>query len=108
VKGVTISRGPDVKRGPGNLENKRKIGYSNEILLFWAPNPQASRAPKFSGPKLAYSVCKKVILQVGRGPQTLVSRGPAGLSTPLSALVNFFKDSKIIPIKNLVEKVIEI
>jgi hypothetical protein len=39
VKGMTISRGPDVKRGPGNLENKRKIGYSNVILLFWAPNP---------------------------------------------------------------------
>jgi hypothetical protein len=26
VKGVTVSRGPDRKRGPGNHENKRKIG----------------------------------------------------------------------------------
>jgi hypothetical protein len=33
VKGVTVSRGPDLKRGPGNHENKRKIGYSKEILL---------------------------------------------------------------------------
>jgi hypothetical protein len=24
-----------VKMGPGNLENKKKIGYSKEILLFW-------------------------------------------------------------------------
>jgi hypothetical protein len=42
--------------GPGNLENKRKIGYSKEILLFWAPNLQASRAPKLSNPRVAYSV----------------------------------------------------
>jgi hypothetical protein len=33
VKGVTVSRGPDLKRRPENLENKRKIGYSKEILL---------------------------------------------------------------------------
>jgi hypothetical protein len=52
VKGVTVSRGPDLKRRPEDLENKRKIDYSKEILLFWAP--------KLSGPKLAYSVCKKV------------------------------------------------
>jgi hypothetical protein len=29
---------------------------------------------KFSGPRLAYSVCKKVILQVGRGPYPGVSQ----------------------------------
>jgi hypothetical protein len=60
VKGVTVSRGPDPKRGPGNLENKRKIGYSKEILLFWVP--------KLSGPRLAYSACTKGNLQVGRVP----------------------------------------
>jgi hypothetical protein len=32
VKGVTVSRGPGRKGGPGNHENKRKIGYSKEIL----------------------------------------------------------------------------
>jgi hypothetical protein len=37
VKGVTVSQGPDLKMGPGDLENKRKIGYSKRILLFWAP-----------------------------------------------------------------------
>jgi hypothetical protein len=26
VKGVTVSWGPDLKRGPGNHENKRKTG----------------------------------------------------------------------------------
>jgi hypothetical protein len=46
VKGVTVSRGPGRKRGPENYENKRKIGLSKEIPLFWAPNLQASRATK--------------------------------------------------------------
>jgi hypothetical protein len=84
VKDVTVSQNPDPERGPGNLENKRKIGFSKEILpggpkkvsifdpyyngirstryMFWAPNLQAYRAPKLSGPRLVYSVCKKVNL----------------------------------------------
>jgi hypothetical protein len=38
----------DLKRGPGNHENKRKTGQSKEILLFWGPNLQASGVLKIS------------------------------------------------------------
>jgi hypothetical protein len=37
---MTDARGPGLKRGPGNHGNKRKIGYSKEIILFWALNLQ--------------------------------------------------------------------
>jgi hypothetical protein len=37
VKGVTVSRGPDLKRGPGNHENNRKIGYSKENSFIMGP-----------------------------------------------------------------------
>jgi hypothetical protein len=32
VKGVTVSRGPDLKKGPGNHENKRKNRIYSLIL----------------------------------------------------------------------------
>jgi hypothetical protein len=83
VKGVTVSRGPDRKRGPGNHKNKRKTGWSKEILLFWGPNLQVFRALKLSGPRLSYLAYTKLNLQVERGPKTLVSRGSAGLTTSL-------------------------
>ncbi len=76
VKGVTVSRGPDLKRGAGNYKKKRKIGQSKEILLFWAPNLKASRAPKFSSPRPAYSAYTKVNLQLGRGPVNNSFTGP--------------------------------
>jgi hypothetical protein len=34
---VIVSRGPDLKRGPGKHESKRKIGQSKEILSFLGP-----------------------------------------------------------------------
>jgi hypothetical protein len=40
VKGVTVSRGPGLKRGPENHENKRKIGNSKKFSFL---------DPKFAG-----------------------------------------------------------
>jgi hypothetical protein len=64
---VTDSRGPGLKRGPGNHENKRKVDKSKETFLYWALNLKASKALKLSGPRLPYLVHLNENLQVGRG-----------------------------------------
>jgi hypothetical protein len=62
VKGVTVSRGPGLKKGPGDHKNKRKTELYLKVLSFRVPNTQAFRARKFSGPELAYSIYTKVNL----------------------------------------------
>ncbi len=76
VKGVTVSRGPGLKRGPENNENLRKTGYSREILSLWTPNLQASRALKSSDHRLSYSAYTNSNQQVGRGPVKIGFTGP--------------------------------
>ncbi len=37
VKGVSVSRGPNLKSGPGSLDNKRKIDLSERNYLILGP-----------------------------------------------------------------------
>ncbi len=76
VKGVTVSRGPGLKRGPQITKTKEKWDNQKETFSFWALNLMASRAPKLSGPMLPYSVHLKGNLQVGRGPVNIGFTGP--------------------------------
>jgi hypothetical protein len=88
VKGVTVSRGPVLKRGPGDHEIKRKNLIIFKKISFGAPNFQASRAPKFSGPKPAYLTYTEVNLHVWRGPVHIGFTGPGrALDAPACILI---------------------
>ncbi len=71
VKDVTVSRGPGLKRGPGNHENKRKIRKSERNFHILGPKFAGFQGPETLRPQglpFTLSVHLKGNLQVGRGP----------------------------------------
>jgi hypothetical protein len=74
-KGVKVSRGPVLKRGPENLDNKEKL-ENTKNSFFLGPKLQAYRALKLSSPRPVYLVYVKVNLRVGRGPVHSGFTGP--------------------------------
>jgi hypothetical protein len=48
VKGVTVSRGPALKKGPGDHENKRKTEEQIKFTHF-GPYISGFKGPKFPG-----------------------------------------------------------
>jgi hypothetical protein len=58
------------------MKSKQKLNDIKKILSFGAPNFQASRAPKFSGPKSAYLAYTEVNSHVWKGPVNIGFTGP--------------------------------